>query len=51
MKIDGYEITQTKKSVVILKEGVWIYKKPKRKEYTDKELKKEFESYKRMMML
>lgn len=51
MTIDGYEITQTKKSVVIFKDGKVVYMKPKRKDYTDKELRAEFKRYKDMVML
>ena len=51
MIIGDYEVTQTKNALLIIKDGKRVCIKPKRKEYTDKELKKFFEWYKRTMML
>ena len=51
MFAEGYEIVQGKSSVMIYKDGKRIYSRPTRKSYTDKELLKELERYKRMMML
>lgn len=47
---DGYEIVQGKSSVMIYKDGTRIYSRPTRKKYTDRELLKELERYKEIMM-
>lgn len=51
MKIDDYEVLQTKSAIKIIKDNKVVYMRPKRKEYTDKELKQELRRYKEIILL
>lgn len=46
MFIDGYEVTQTKRCVMVIKDDKVVYMKPKRKEYSNKELEEAYKDYK-----